>query len=86
MERVARSLGRTTENNESQRVLDSTRESPGVSANAEGQGTSLLFGRRGSPHSEIRARAVISERRAEEGASVPERPRYEKTFFVRHVI
>ena len=77
MEGVARSLGRTTENNEFQRILDTARESPGSSANLDGQGTSLLFGRRGSPHREVRARAVISERRAEEGASRPERPRYE---------
>ena len=47
MERVTRSLGRTTENNEFQRVLDTARASPGLSANLDGQGTSLLFGRRG---------------------------------------
>ena len=77
MERVARSLGRMIENSESQRVVDSARESPGVSANVEGQGTPLLFRRRGSPHREVRARAVISARRIEEGTSVPERPRNE---------
>ena len=77
MERVARSLGRTTENNEFQRILDTARESPGLSANLDGQGTSLLLGRRGSPHREVRTRAIISDRRAEEGASRPERPRYE---------
>ena len=77
MERVARSLGRTTENDEFQRMLRSARGSPELSANLDGQGTSLLLGRRGSPHPEVRARAVVSERRAEEGASRLERPRYE---------
>ena len=78
MERVARSLRRTTENYESQRVVDSARESPGVSANAEGQGTSQRVGRRGSPQPEVRTGEVISERRPEEGASQAEGPRYKQ--------
>ena len=67
MDGVTRNLGRTTESNEFQRILDTARESPGFSANLEEQGSSLLLGRRGSPHREVRTRAVIADRRAEEG-------------------
>ena len=85
MERVARSLGRTTENNEFQRILDTARESPGLSANLDGQGSSFLLGRRGSPHREVRTTAIISDRRA--GRELQgQRDRVMKTFPVRHVV
>ena len=67
MERVARSLGRTTGDNELQRTSDTARESQGLSAN-EGE-------RRGSQHPGVRTGEVMSERRPEEGVPQAGRPR-----------
>ena len=78
MDGVTRNLGRTTESNELQRIGGTARESPGFNANLEEQG-SLLLGRRGSPHPEVRGSSVVLGRRAQEiGASRPyERPQFE---------